>query len=155
MIASADPRDMSNLMSRAGFTLLTVDVDEVSVGYPSMWELLDDLRDMGESNAIIGRWALYNRFVFHAKLMIDSSRHLLHRDTLAAASAIYKGIVKSYSLGALTTWTSRAPRTRGWHGASYVPGHLSSQLHLLCKLSFHSQCKRRLGGNLHCSSQSR
>ncbi|KAI0254651.1 S-adenosyl-L-methionine-dependent methyltransferase [Lactifluus subvellereus] len=68
----ADPRDMSNLMSRAGFTLLTVDVDEVRVGYPSMWELLDDLRDMGENNAIIGR------------------RHLLHRDTLAAASAIYK-----------------------------------------------------------------
>ena len=55
MNASADPRDMSNLMSRAGFTLLTVDVDEVSVGYPTMWELLDDLRDMGESNAIIGR----------------------------------------------------------------------------------------------------
>jgi len=68
----AEPRDMSNLMSRAGFTLLTVDVDEVSVGYPSMWELLEDLRDMGENNAIIGR------------------RHLLHRDTLAAASAIYK-----------------------------------------------------------------
>jgi hypothetical protein len=40
-----DPRDISNLMSRAGFTLLTVDVDEVSIGYPSMWELLDDLRD--------------------------------------------------------------------------------------------------------------
>jgi NADH dehydrogenase [ubiquinone] 1 alpha subcomplex assembly factor 5 len=86
---------MSNLMSRAGFTLLTVDVDEVSVGYPSMWELLDDLRDMGESNAIIGRWALYNQFAFHTKLMRDSSRHLLHRDTLAAASAIYKGMVES------------------------------------------------------------
>jgi NADH dehydrogenase [ubiquinone] 1 alpha subcomplex assembly factor 5 len=36
-------------------------------------------------------------------LMIDSSRHLLHRETLAAASAIYKGMVESYSLGALTT----------------------------------------------------
>ncbi|KAA1466742.1 S-adenosyl-L-methionine-dependent methyltransferase [Dentipellis sp. KUC8613] len=68
----ADPRDMSNLLSRAGFTLLTVDVDEVTVGYPSMWELLDDLRDMGESNAVIGR------------------RTFIHRDTLAAASAIYK-----------------------------------------------------------------
>jgi NADH dehydrogenase [ubiquinone] 1 alpha subcomplex assembly factor 5 len=55
IILLTDPRDMSNLMSRAGFTLLTVDVDEVKVGYPSMWELLDDLRDMGESNAIIGR----------------------------------------------------------------------------------------------------
>ncbi|KZP03943.1 S-adenosyl-L-methionine-dependent methyltransferase [Athelia psychrophila] len=67
-----DTRDISNLLGRAGFTLLTVDVDEVKVAYPSMWELMDDLRDMGESNAIIDR------------------RHFLHRDTLAAASAIYK-----------------------------------------------------------------
>lgn len=52
-----DPRDISNLMSRAGFSLLTVDVDEVKIRYPSMWELLDDLRDMGENNAIIGRCA--------------------------------------------------------------------------------------------------
>ena len=50
-----DSRDMSNLLGRAGFTLLTVDVDEVKVAYPSMWELLEDLRDMGESNAVVGR----------------------------------------------------------------------------------------------------
>ncbi|KAJ4479124.1 S-adenosyl-L-methionine-dependent methyltransferase [Lentinula aciculospora] len=67
-----DTRDVSNLLGRAGFTLLTVDIDEVKVTYPSMWELMDDLRDMGESNAVIGR------------------RHIIHRDTLAAASAIYK-----------------------------------------------------------------
>ncbi|PAV21227.1 S-adenosyl-L-methionine-dependent methyltransferase [Pyrrhoderma noxium] len=64
--------DMSNLMGRAGFTLLTVDVDEVKVAYPSIWELMEDLRDMGESNAVLGR------------------RRYVHRDTLAAASAIYK-----------------------------------------------------------------
>ena len=46
---------MSNLMGRAGFTLLTVDVDEITVAYPSMWELMEDLRDMGESNAVLGR----------------------------------------------------------------------------------------------------
>lgn len=51
----ADSRDVSNLLGRAGFTLLTVDVDEVKVAYPSMWELMEDLRDMGESNAVIGR----------------------------------------------------------------------------------------------------
>jgi len=67
-----DTRDVSNLLGRAGFTLLTVDIDEVKVAYPSIWELMDDLRDMGESNAVIGR------------------RHVIHRDTLAAASAIYK-----------------------------------------------------------------
>ena len=48
--------DMSNLMGRAGFTLLTVDVDEVKVAYPSMWELIEDLQDMGESNAVLGRY---------------------------------------------------------------------------------------------------
>ncbi|KII95277.1 hypothetical protein PLICRDRAFT_48238 [Plicaturopsis crispa FD-325 SS-3] len=67
-----DTRDMSNLLGRAGFTLLTVDVDEVKVAYPSIFELIEDIRDMGESNAVLGR------------------RHFLHRDTLAAASAIYK-----------------------------------------------------------------
>ncbi len=50
-----DSRDMSNLLGRAGFTLLTVDVDEVKVAYPSMWELLEDLQDMGESNAVVNR----------------------------------------------------------------------------------------------------
>lgn len=69
-----DSRDVSNLLGRAGFTLLTVDVDEIRVNYPSMWELMDDLRDMGESNAVIER------------------RHIIHRDTLAAASAIYKSL---------------------------------------------------------------
>lgn len=42
-------------MGRAGFTLLTVDIDEVKVMYPSMWELISDLRDMGESNAVVDR----------------------------------------------------------------------------------------------------
>ncbi|KAG8970594.1 hypothetical protein FRC05_000530 [Tulasnella sp. 425] len=66
--------DVSNLMARAGFNLLTVDTDEVTVAYPSMWELLEDLRDMGESNAVVER------------------RHFLRRDTLLAASSIYKAL---------------------------------------------------------------
>lgn len=50
-----DTRDISNLLGRAGFTLLTVDTDDVRVSYPSIWELAEDLRDMGESNAIVNR----------------------------------------------------------------------------------------------------
>jgi len=67
-----DTRDISNLLGRAGFTMLTVDIDEVKVAYPSMWELMEDLQDMGEGNAIIGR------------------QNVIHRDTLASASAVYK-----------------------------------------------------------------
>lgn len=54
-ITPLDTRDISNLLGRAGFTLLTVDIDEVKVAYPSMWELIEDLDDMGEGNAVIGR----------------------------------------------------------------------------------------------------
>lgn len=70
---SPDTRDVSNLMGRAGFTLLTVDIDEIKVAYPSMFELMEDLQAMGENNAVIGR------------------RNYACRDTLAAASSIYQG----------------------------------------------------------------
>ena len=69
----SDPTDAPSLLSRAGFTLTTVDVEEFVVSYPSMWELMMDRRDMGESNAINGR------------------RASISRDVLIAAEAIYKG----------------------------------------------------------------
>ncbi|KAG9128189.1 hypothetical protein FRC07_003739 [Ceratobasidium sp. 392] len=77
-----DTRDVSNLLGRAGFTLLTVDTDEVRVSYPSIWELMEDLRDMGESNAIVGRQGItyHHRGTF------------VKRDTLIAADAIYKAM---------------------------------------------------------------
>jgi len=68
----ADPRDASNLMQRAGFTLLTVDVEDMQISYPSIWELMEDLRDMGESGAVMGR------------------RPFIKRDVLIAADAIYR-----------------------------------------------------------------
>ncbi|GAB5589183.1 hypothetical protein Unana1_04083 [Umbelopsis nana] len=67
-----DSRDMSNLLTRAGFTLTTVDVDEIQVNYPSAIELMQDLRAMGESNAVLNR------------------RTMIKRDTLLATAAIYK-----------------------------------------------------------------
>nr|SVE83769.1 EOG090X09JT [Daphnia pulex] len=65
-------RDIGGLLNSAGFTMLTIDTDEISVGYPSMFELMEDLKGMGENNA---SWI--------RKLH-------LHRDTMFAASAIYK-----------------------------------------------------------------
>ncbi|RUS17578.1 S-adenosyl-L-methionine-dependent methyltransferase [Endogone sp. FLAS-F59071] len=67
-----DTRDLGSLLSRAGFTLTTVDIDEIAVNYPSALELMQDLRAMGESNAVLNR------------------RSFLKRDTLLAAAAIYK-----------------------------------------------------------------
>ncbi|WVR07555.1 hypothetical protein IAU60_004597 [Kwoniella sp. DSM 27419] len=67
-----NPTDAPSLLNRAGFTLTTIDVEDVVINFPSIWELMADLRDMGESNAILGR------------------RTHISRDVLLAAEAIYK-----------------------------------------------------------------
>lgn len=86
-----DTRDVSNLLGRAGFTLLTVDIDEVKVMYPSMWELMDDLRDMGESNAVSDRQEISPMYPRLSLIYFPPRRLFLHRDTLLAASAAYQG----------------------------------------------------------------
>jgi NADH dehydrogenase [ubiquinone] 1 alpha subcomplex assembly factor 5 len=63
--------DAGNLISGAGFGLPTVDVDTISIEYPSAGSLFDHLRAMGESNAAIG------------------ARGGSRRDTLLATAAAY------------------------------------------------------------------
>ncbi|KAJ8365932.1 hypothetical protein SKAU_G00147630 [Synaphobranchus kaupii] len=64
--------DLGNLMGQAGFTMLTVDMDEIQVHYPGMLDVMKDLQGMGESNCA------WNR------------KSMLHRDTMLAAAAIYQ-----------------------------------------------------------------
>eukprot|EP01134_Creolimax_fragrantissima_P004761 CFRG4761T1 len=66
------PSDVGSLLQGAGYTLLTVDQDCIIVNYPSPKELINDLKIMGESNAIKTR----------------SSR--LTEDVLEATTRIYK-----------------------------------------------------------------
>ncbi|KAJ2899951.1 hypothetical protein IWW38_000749 [Coemansia aciculifera] len=68
-----DTRDVGSLLSRAGLTLSTIDVDNIVVNYPSMLHLVSDINAMGEGNAVVQRLPF------------------IKRDTLLAASAIYKG----------------------------------------------------------------
>ncbi|RKF59463.1 Arginine-hydroxylase NDUFAF5, mitochondrial [Golovinomyces cichoracearum] len=51
----ADVRDMGRLLQRAGFKMLTVDVDDIIIDFPDTFSLMQDLQAMGESNAIINR----------------------------------------------------------------------------------------------------
>lgn len=51
----ADVRDMGSLLTRAGFKMLTVDVDDVIIDYPDTFALMADLQAMGESNAALTR----------------------------------------------------------------------------------------------------
>ncbi|KAK9200017.1 hypothetical protein WN944_015212 [Citrus x changshan-huyou] len=51
----AQVRDAGNLLTRAGFTLPSVDVDQYTVKYNSALELIQHLRAMGETNALLQR----------------------------------------------------------------------------------------------------
>ncbi|TPX48759.1 hypothetical protein SeLEV6574_g01862 [Synchytrium endobioticum] len=88
-----DVRDVGSLLGGAGFGLVTVDMDEIQVCYPSMYELMRDLRDMGESNAVAAR------------------KPYLRRATMQRAAEIYKdvygdpdGITATFNIIYLIGW---------------------------------------------------
>ncbi|ODM19214.1 hypothetical protein SI65_05831 [Aspergillus cristatus] len=51
----ADVRDVGGLLNRAGFKMLTVDVEDILVEFPDVFALMRDLQSMGENNAILHR----------------------------------------------------------------------------------------------------
>ncbi|KAH9893705.1 S-adenosyl-L-methionine-dependent methyltransferase [Xylariomycetidae sp. FL2044] len=69
----ADVRDVGGLLQKAGFTMLTIDVDDVIVNYPNSFALMQDLQAMGEGNAVLGR-----------------EMSAIQRDVLLANEAIYR-----------------------------------------------------------------
>ncbi|KAJ5105852.1 hypothetical protein NUU61_003199 [Penicillium alfredii] len=71
----ADVRDVGSLLTRAGFKMLTVDVEDIVVEFPDTFALMQDLQAMGESNAIMHREA-----------------GPLSRDVLLATDAIYRSL---------------------------------------------------------------
>ncbi|CAJ0585881.1 unnamed protein product, partial [Mesorhabditis spiculigera] len=66
--------DVGSLLGRAGFEMVTLDSDEVQIGFPNMISLLYDLQLMGESNCTYKRAST------------------LRKDVLIAAEAIYKAM---------------------------------------------------------------
>lgn len=81
-------RDIGALLSRTGFNLTTVDVDEVVVQYPSIFELMQDLRLMGESNAILNRPSMISRDILIAADAIYKEMHGNEDGTIPATFAI-------------------------------------------------------------------
>ncbi|KAJ4306711.1 hypothetical protein N0V88_000076 [Collariella sp. IMI 366227] len=50
----ADVRDVGGLMGKAGFQMLTVDVEDIVVDYPDTFALMQDLQAMGRTRALHG-----------------------------------------------------------------------------------------------------
>ncbi|KAL0695196.1 hypothetical protein Bca4012_062376 [Brassica carinata] len=97
----AQVRDAGNLLTRAGFSLPGVDVDEYVVKYKSALDLIEHLRAMGETNGLLQRnKASFSFFssdfsqfwLLHACFLLTktpSSKQILNRETALATAAIY------------------------------------------------------------------
>ncbi|OIW28030.1 S-adenosyl-L-methionine-dependent methyltransferase [Coniochaeta ligniaria NRRL 30616] len=98
----ADVRDVGGLLQKAGFKMLTVDVDDITVDYPDTFALMHDLQAMGESNAVLGR-----------------EMGALSRDVLLANDAIYRELHGNED-GSIPA-TFRIIYMIGWHESANQP----------------------------------
>ena len=113
-------RDLGGLLSSNGFSMLTIDTDDLKVDerklyfqchpihpsylslniftvistqvrYPSMFPLFADLKGMAESSAAINRKLHLHRWVFPHKIdSVENLHDVKHRETLLAANAVYE-----------------------------------------------------------------
>ncbi|MDR3437970.1 MAG: methyltransferase domain-containing protein [Telmatospirillum sp.] len=98
-----DVRDAGALLQRAGFALPVVDVDTITVTYPTPLALLADLRGMGETNAVAAR-----------------RRTPLRRTTLMRGLALYQDrhadtdgrIAATFQVLTLTAWRPHASQQK-------------------------------------------
>lgn len=70
-------RDLGSLLNSSKFNMITIDTEELKVCYPTIFQLMRDLKGMAENNA-----------AFNRKLH-------LHRETLLAANAIYSELYQN------------------------------------------------------------
>ncbi|XP_075508892.1 putative methyltransferase At1g22800, mitochondrial isoform X2 [Primulina tabacum] len=124
----AQVRDAGNLLTRAGFTLPGVDVDEYTVRYNSALELIEHLRSMGETNALLQR------------------SEVLKRETALAAAAVYESmfaaddgsIPATFQVMYMTGWrehsSQQKPKRRGSATISFNGfAVICKQVHVLKK----------------------
>lgn len=107
-----DVRDCGSLLQRAGFTLLTVDIDELTVNYPSPMHVISDVRNTGESNAATKRQSYLDR----ATLQETKERYIsMYGNSDGTVPATYQVI---NLLGWKPSPTQASPARRGSATAS-------------------------------------
>lgn len=76
----ADMPQMGALMQRAGFNLPVIDSEKITVTYNNALKLMEDLRRMGEGNALIQRKKKFSTRQFFAKINQDYAEHYSEAD---------------------------------------------------------------------------
>ncbi|GLJ59499.1 hypothetical protein SUGI_1511210 [Cryptomeria japonica] len=89
-------QDIARLLQACGYKLITVDITDMKIRYPSMFELMFDIQGMGESNA-----------------SIFGSKHM-HKEVLQASAAIYQNLYGSGNIEEGVPATFQVIHFIGW-----------------------------------------
>jgi SAM-dependent methyltransferase len=102
-----DVRDGGALLQRAGFALPVADTDRIDVGYEHAFALFEELRMLGEANALTGRARRYLPWQFFVDVAARYAREFRDGPSIAA----------TLELVTLTGWkpseTQQKPAQRG------------------------------------------
>lgn len=103
-----DVRDAGNLLQRAGFTLPVVDMESLTVTYDTIFSLMEDLRGMGESNALI-----HARKQFTRRSVFERAAEIYHEQFLDDEGRL----IATFEFLTLTAWaphhSQQKPAARG------------------------------------------
>ncbi|KAL9437685.1 hypothetical protein AB3S75_023536 [Citrus x aurantiifolia] len=113
----AQVRDAGNLLTRAGFTLPSVDVDQYTVKYNSALELIEHLRAMGETNALLQRNKILNRETALATAAIYDSMFAAEDGSIPATFQVI------YMTGWREHYSQPKPKRRGSATVSFKDIH--------------------------------
>jgi SAM-dependent methyltransferase len=76
----ADMQQMGSLMQRAGFNLPVIDSEKITVTYDNVLKLMEDIRNMGEGNALIERKKTFSNYDYFGRVIQDYAAHHSEND---------------------------------------------------------------------------
>lgn len=99
----AEVRDLGGLLQRAGFSLPVVDTEKVTVTFGDMFQLMRDLRGMGETNAVYDRQKSFTgRGIFAKAAALYAERYGAEDGRISA----------SFHIITLTAWAPHADQPK-------------------------------------------
>lgn len=105
--------DVGSLLSNAGYTLTTVDVDTVKLGYPNAFVLMEHLQRMGENNVCLNRKDYVSVDTFLAAACIYDEMYPLSLEEGEEEKSIEATAQVIYGIGWVPHESQPLPKKRG------------------------------------------
>jgi NADH dehydrogenase [ubiquinone] 1 alpha subcomplex assembly factor 5 len=105
--------DVGGLVSGAGFTLPTIDVDTIKIAFPNAMLLMEHLQRMGESNACINRRPRTAADTFLASACLYDEMFKLETDEGLEEDNVEASVQVIYSIGWSPHESQQQPKKRG------------------------------------------